>query len=333
MSGYSWDPVVRVVPFNGAETVYWFADRLTDCGGHTRISLRYVEDQTIREDVNRNLRPTVNGLRPEVTIECVIASMDDQRFLAEIESALLSPKRCAVFLSLDGGVTERQVVLASSTNAEPLAGRTILGATFKLSLKCVALIGERPAMTTDPGLGTEYVSNGGFEEWSGGVPAGGWNGSSGVGTVAQETTIVNGGASSAKVTRSDGVTSFLFYSLLKRVPPQGMWLRFRGSVRSTVDLAATANGAFRVAFSNIAPSLYVSTDGKTWDSGNNSLLLKSSLAASWTTYETYIRMPSTIPASDAVLLRLQGYWASGESLYYDDLSVYGPVLRPGVSAW
>jgi len=333
MSGYKWDPVFRVVPVNGSETVYWLADRLTDCGGHNRIVLRYVESQNIREDINRSLRPVVFGLRPEVEIECQIFSMADQFFLAEIESALLQPRDYAVYLSLDGGVVERQVVLSRVSNPEPLAGKTIVGAVFRLGLRCVDLIATKPAMMTDPGTGEELTQNGGFEGWTGGVPDG-WNGSSGVGTVAQETTIINpgGSVSSAKVTRSDAVTSFLFTQSLKRVPKQGAWYRYRGYVRSSVDLALSGSGAYRVALMNNAGTLYVASDGKTWSASGN-LILGASLSASFTQYEAYFRMPTTIKDADGLNLRHQGYWASGESLYYDDESVYGPVLRTGYATW
>src|SRR4029077_16298296 len=98
----------------------WLADRLTDMGGHTRLTLRYPEDKIDRVDVNRSLRPVSFGVRPEVSIECQIFSMADQIFLAEIESALLQPTRYAVFLSLDGGVRERQVVLSAGSEPTPL---------------------------------------------------------------------------------------------------------------------------------------------------------------------------------------------------------------------
>ena len=331
MSGYRWDPVFRVAPINGAETIYWLSDRLTDVGGHTRIGLRYPESMNVREDINRSLRPVVYGIRPEVEISCVILSMADHLFLAEIESALLQPHSHHVYLSLDGGVVEREVVLASVSNAEPLRGKTILGATFSLRVRCVDLIGRKPAMMTDPGIGEEFVRNGGFEEWSGSVPLG-WTGSGGVGTVAQESTIINSGLSSAKVTRSDGTTSFLFHNLFLRAVAQGSWYRYRGSVRSSIDLTVSGSGPFRVAILNNTLTQYLQSDGKTW-SGSGDFLLKPTLAASFTQYEGYFRIPSSFKPTDEMYLRHQGYWSATESLYYDDASVYGPVLRPGVATW
>mgnify|MGYP001176765727 CR=1 FL=1 len=209
MPGYIWDPVVRIVPRNGTDIVYWFADELTDVKGATKIALRYVEEFENHEDVNRSLRPIVFGLRPEVDITCVILSMEDQRFLADIESALLLPRDYDVFLSLDGGVVERQVVLAKAIDFEPIRGKTVIGASFTLSLKCVDLIDQRPAMITDPGVGVEKLIDPSVEMWVGGVPTH-WTHSSASITVTQETVAVrNPGGNSARVLRLNaGFISF-----------------------------------------------------------------------------------------------------------------------------
>ena len=175
MSGYKWDPVFRVVPRNGGESVYWLTDNLTDVKSHTKITLRYVESKNIREDINRSLRPVVYGLRPEVEIECVILSMADQQFLAGIESALLLPNHYNVYFSLDGGCVEREVVLSEVSNLDPIRGKTVIGSTFKIAVRCVDLIPRKPTMMADPRNGVEKLLNGGFESWGTAVTANGWN--------------------------------------------------------------------------------------------------------------------------------------------------------------
>ena len=338
MSGYRWDPVFRVVAHNGGEYVYWLSDRLTDVGGHTRIVLRYVESMAVREDINRSLRPVVYGLRPEVEIECVIWSMEDQIVLSEIESALLDPRGYSVFLSLVGGVIERQVVLAAVSNAEPISGKTVVGATFRLAVRCVDLIPTKPNMMTDPAVGAELVQDGGMEQWVSGSDLQAWTIGASVATLAQETTIVASGASSAKFTRNDSGT---FGTLAPKTNAgtlrleRGRWYRYRGKARGTSDIADTgAGGPFRATIINQTRNIQVSVDGRTWvTSPTLGIATGGVLAASFTSFENHFRIPLDWPATDIIFCRHSGYWTSGQSLYYDDISVYGPALRPGVATW
>lgn len=330
MSGYRWDPVVRVVPVNGAESVFWFTDRLTDLGSHTRINLRYVEQLTSREDINRTLRPIVYGLRPEVDIECVIYSMADHQFLADIESALLDTQFNDVFLSLDGGVTERRVVLGGVADPQPLAGKTIIGARFTLRFRCADLIARRPAMMTDPDLGAEFLPDGSIEDWTAGQPTK-WSGTGGIITVAQESTIKIDGSYSAKVTRSDGSTFGQFYTP-SGIPAlsTGRWYRYR--CRARASLADMPN-SLRVQIFNVTRNLFVASDGKTWDVTGDLISTACPFSPGWPTQQAYFRIPTGWSSSDLIVLRHSGYWTASESIYYDALSIYGPALRTGYATW
>jgi len=336
MSGYRWDPVFRVSPVNGSDTYYWLADRLTDLGSHTRIGLTYVESMNVREDVNRSLRPAVFGLRPEVTIECTILSMADQQFLGEIEDALLRPGAYAVFLSLDGGVIYRRVILASVSNASPLAGKVYVGASFVLGLRCVDLIPSKPKMLVDPLIGSELVQDGGMEEWETAAQLKSWTTTTGVLTIAQEATIIRSGTFSTKATRSDSGTSAIFQNRSGATtinPAIGSWYRFQAYAKGSIDMVAGASGPFRVSVYNNTLAEQVLLGGKTVGTGSDLLAPVGVLAASWTLQEGYFRIPSTwLPAHD-IYSRFQGYWTGGQSLYYDDVSVWGPILRPGVATW
>lgn len=337
--GYRWDPVFRVVPRNGPERFYWLADLLTDARGPTSVGLRYVPDEDVRTDVNRALRAEVYGLRPEVEIGCQILSMADQSTLAEIESALMTPRACDVFLSLDGGVVYRRVVRGTSADPAPLAGKTFIGAAFRLGVRAVDLIDERPSMSVDPGLGAELVQDGGFEQWPGGASQSWIVASSPTPNlvhISQEATVVRSGASSAKVLRDDGTT---FADLLQGAgaylhPLQGRWYRLRVSARATVDLAAGASGPLRIQVNNAQRAEFILKDGKSVASGTGEFITPIGIAAAtWTDFEGYFRVPATWSPSHDVLTRFLGYWTAGESLYYDDVSVYGPVLRPGYATW
>ena len=324
MSGYRWDPVFRVVPRNGGETVYWLSDRLTDVGSHTKINLKYVESMNVREDINRSLRPVVYGLRPEVEIECLILSMADQLFLKEIEDALLLPNHYNVFLSLDGGCVEREVVLANVSNAEPIRGKTVIGATFKLAVRCVDLIPRKPAMMTDPGVGAEHLQDGGFELW----PTQSWEAVPTI-VMTQETTIKTGGASAAKIQRVDSA-----FNDLRSIPAatfslkSGAWYRYRCMVRGTVAMP----NAHQLRISNSTRDREVNTDGKTWGSAGI-LIHAASVTTAFVLQESHFRRDPLDFGADLYTPRHVGWWTSGESLYYDDVSIFGPVLRPGVATW
>ena len=327
MSGYRWDPVFRVAPINGAETIYWLSDRLTDVGGHTRIGLRYPESMNVREDINRSLRPVVYGIRPEVEISCVILSMADHLFLAEIESALLQPHSHHVYLSLDGGVVEREVVLASVSNAEPLRGKTILGATFSLRVRCVDLIGRKPAMMTDPGTGREFVQNGGMDNWITGSNLQTWDETIAGGMISQETSIVHTiGGSSAALAYTGGGSVYLGQPL--GIFPRASWLRLSGWY------AAATTGRGRAQISNQRLLAALMPDGRTWSGATQYALNVAVVGTTFVYSELYFRTPTTAQASDTYYLYAQGDATTNPTtMYHDDVSVYGPVLRPGVATW
>lgn len=335
MSGYRWDPVFRVSPVNGGDTYYWLSDRLSDVGSHTRINLRYVESMNTREDVNRSLRPVVFGLRPEVDITCAIWTMADQAFLSEIESALLDTSYYRVYLSLDGGVVYRQVVMASATNAEPINGKTIVGAQFTIRVRCVDLITRRPAMATDPGVGEELAQNIGFEQWVSSSSPFSWSATGGIITIAQQSTAgyFRSGTYSAQCTRSDGSTFGQFVHSLSKQPNRGAWYRAQAYHRGSIAMALNGsnNGPLRMQIGSSTQDIYVGSDGKTYSSSG--ALVVAGTATTFALAEGYFRMPTTIPTTDQMVFRLSGYYTGSESLYYDDVSLYGPVLRPGVSTW
>jgi hypothetical protein len=328
VSGYVWDPVFRVVPANGIEEVYWLSDRLTDCGGSARIGIAWPEDQELRVDINRDLRAVVNGVRPEVTIDCTILSMDDQAFLAKIVSRLIRPRDFAVYLSLDGGCVERQVVLSKSMSIAPLAGKTVIGAAFSLPLRAKSLIDYYPEMMTDPGVGAELVQDGGVEQWESSSVAQAWAATAGV-TLEQETTVVAVGVSSAKFTRPDGGSPYVFQPKVGSTAyRRGVWYRARAKVRGTAVMA----NAVRLRIFNQTKNVAVDSNGKTW-SVNGNLVVQASNASAFDQIDAYFRLPDDYRYGELILSRFQGLWTGGESLYYDDISVYGPVLRPGVATW
>ena len=146
MSGFEWHPLVRMTPDNGAAEVFDLRTLLTDASGPVRHTLRYKDEGSVKEDVNLNLRKIDRGLRPEVTLRCDIATMADHATLATITNRLIRSD-WTVELSLDNGTTYREVQLLRVPSPRPFRGKTVAGATFDLSLRCVETIDELPAMT------------------------------------------------------------------------------------------------------------------------------------------------------------------------------------------
>jgi hypothetical protein len=335
--------VFRVVPRNGSERIYWLADLLTDARGPTSVGLRYVPDEDVRTDVNHSLRTEVYGLRPEVEIGCQILSMTDQQSLAEIESALMTPRACDVFFSLDGGVTFRQVVKSGGGDPVPLAGKTFIGASFRLGLRCKHLIDRLPKMAVDPGFGAELLQDGGVEGWSAGQPVNWTNTVAATAVVSQETSILRGAGSvsAARVTRTaagtppDGTSFFAFAPLLVGMSrlKRGSWYRYRGSVYGV----GFTNPGMRVQIYNSTKQIGVAPDGKTWGGASQDLIPAGTiLSNAWADFEGYFRMPvgaAQFVEADFVVPRMAGYFGASNAVVYDDFSVYGPVLRPGIATW
>lgn len=338
MSGYKRDVVIRIVPRNGSETVYWLEDRLTDAGGHTRCQVRYPETMIMREDINRNLRPVVFGIRPEVEIEAQILSMADQLCLAEIEDALLRPNAYNVYLSLDGGVVEREVVLGSGSFPDPLRGKTYIGAKFSLAMRCKSLITRKPVMMTDPTIWSEFQGNGAFDDWVSAAVATGWTANANL-TFAQEATIKTSGAWSGKGTATGGG-----YAELRGVGPFLMnpaaWYRFRASSRGgqTTALGFTMNlwNNSYPGSSGASPfGLEANYPGSVVRSWANFGRVRMDLSSSqFNSFDFYFRGPTTpFRSTDEFYLRFDGLQTAGHIGYFDDVSLYGPVLRPGYATW
>jgi hypothetical protein len=319
---------MRIVPANGAETVHWFNDRLTDVGSHIRCTLRYPRDVTMLEDLNRDLHPIVRSKRAQIEIHVLIVSMADQWFLQEIDEALGDRQGYSVFLSLDGGVVYRQVVRpgGDGMSPQPIRNKTCVGATFTLSLQTKSTIGRLGPMMTDPGIGAELLQNGGFEQWSGAGDAQGWAEVTTGGTVTQETTIVHTvGGSALKLDRTGASSSHWVHQDNIGPLAVGSWYRASGW------FASGATGHGRIQIQNLRTTLALKPNGRDW-----AAVTQSAIDVTATTVfafgEIYFRV-----APNALLSDTYRWYSFGDVnpsvIYHDDLSLFGPVLRPGYATW
>jgi hypothetical protein len=142
---YAWDVRVRLDPVNGDDTSLNLSTLLTDAGGPNSVELDYRPDIVQRETVNHRRFPYVRGYRLFVALHMEIVAMADQATLAQISNALVDREQ-DVYLSLDGGATERRVSFVSRQGPIPLGGFTHVGARYVLAVQAVDLIQEEPAI-------------------------------------------------------------------------------------------------------------------------------------------------------------------------------------------
>lgn len=139
--GYSWDVQVRMVPLDGAEETLDLMSVMSDASGPNRVRLRYEPEIEEDENLNYRLVQTRFGYRVEVELFFDIVTMADHENLTTIANRLMDP-RWTVYLSLDGGTTERVVLMDRAPSPAPLRGKTTAGARYSLGLQCRDLIDE-----------------------------------------------------------------------------------------------------------------------------------------------------------------------------------------------
>jgi len=105
-TGYAWHPVIRCVPDNGVEETIDLRTVLTDLHGPMKTDAKYSAIQERRETINRRIVPAPFGFRAEIILTLDILTMADAANWTKIVNRCMSPD-WAVYLSMDGGVTER----------------------------------------------------------------------------------------------------------------------------------------------------------------------------------------------------------------------------------
>lgn len=331
MTGYKWDPVWRFVPQNGRSSVLVQASAFTDLGGHVKADVKYKLDSEDRDDVNRVLRPLNFGFRPEVRFSYSIFTMEDQANLATIANALIDPA-IDVYLSMDGRVTERRVVLVDAPSPKAVRNKTVIGADFELSVRCADLLDVLPNMATDPGYSKEFARNGDFELWSSATDVDAWGESPlGDGSITQY-----GAGEQRSGTLAVGLESvsndvYLTQSLTTFRPGAtyrlSAWVKaFSGAPQVDIMIYNQAVGATRYY-----RPMY-SSWGTTYGAGAYTYRPTSSYADY--TFDFRMDYEPGVTEESTVSMWVVNRNISGSSVaVWDDLSLIGPVLPSGVSTW
>lgn len=142
--GYEWIHRIRAVPLNGSARTYQLNQIFSDASGPTKTDVRYDVVKDSRYNVDRWADPLIHGWRVRVILTLEIVTMEEEHWLAEILNRLSDREEWTIYLSLNGGTTEREIVLRDFKGPTPLGGKTHAGAQFVLDVECVELITEKP---------------------------------------------------------------------------------------------------------------------------------------------------------------------------------------------
>ena len=140
-----WWPVFRMMPANGPAQTIRLREALRDFGGPVRCDVRYVPVTKQREDINNTIRTYVKGFRCEVEFDVSTsgARIADAGCLSMI-TGWLADRTKTVELSMDDGVTFREIALKKFEGPKPKAGKTFAGFLYELAVSCRALLEAPP---------------------------------------------------------------------------------------------------------------------------------------------------------------------------------------------
>ena len=258
----------------------------------------------------------------------------------------MKPNDCAVYLSLDGGYVERQVVLVKGSSPEPLKGKTILGATFTLEVACKSLLAEKPVMFPPTLVVEELIPNGDFEDilvkelltdggFEAGIFGGAWGKVETGGTASIDTAVYYSGTKALHLRRN--VTSGSLYAgNLFSGLIAGKYYRISARVKN-LNILEPTQMQLQVGMSGGTKNGYY-WDGltETWLVGVYNAIYTSTtvpgvptLGQTWTYLEEWMLVDPAIAIGDSCYLSCHASTNSVGDVMYDEVSVDGPYDKPG----
>jgi hypothetical protein len=145
---FNWQPVMKFVPTDGVEEVMDLREVFTDTSGPGMIDANHLPEQTKRNDVNRRNTSVGWGFRPTCKFTIQLISTELHQYLALMVNRLMKSDVWACFLSLDGGLTFREVQLKSYSGPKPIGGKNFVGAEYVVDIEGVELLTQVPALQT-----------------------------------------------------------------------------------------------------------------------------------------------------------------------------------------
>jgi len=138
MSGYIRTVLARLTPDNGLPETVDLSAGFTVNGYSrnvlTKTEVNYADEQEQRQDVNQAAQNLRFGFRPAMKLQFDIRDMSHYTTVAKVASRLMDPG-WRVELSLDGGVTYRDIVLTRGPALGPFRGVTRAGVRVTLEVE------------------------------------------------------------------------------------------------------------------------------------------------------------------------------------------------------
>jgi hypothetical protein len=146
MAGTRFYVMAQVIPPNGLPFIIDVEQGCAWAGGPTQRALSYPVETKVREDVNGRLRLRKRGFRPQIALVIIDGGgLLDSDTVAQLVSALMD-QRTVVQLTLDGGATWRDAVIAKFDGPKFVKNKAFVGVEWDLTLQAVELIPELPSL-------------------------------------------------------------------------------------------------------------------------------------------------------------------------------------------
>jgi len=154
MAGYAYTWRFRVVYEDGpTDGTLYDLTGLASTPGPISTRLEYIPEKTQRMTPGKKLIERRFGVRIGVTLKFELSVMADEASLVAVFNAL-NDDTATVYLSLNGGTTERAVVL-DSYGWEPLGDKAPVGVAIEMKVKTVDVVDVVPSI----------IGTGGVTQW------------------------------------------------------------------------------------------------------------------------------------------------------------------------
>lgn len=327
--GYRWHPVVRLVPAYGDARTIDLTQAFTDASGPVETEAGHREEIRRRTDVNRRSRPQIYGFRPFANFSFDILTMEDHASLVDIVGCL-SEQDAKVYLSLDGGITEREVALRRYRGPRAIAGKQFVGGTYQLQIEAVDLIDRPAAMALDPEDGLmDIVRDGRIEDWASATDLTSWTETIVGGTVNRDSAEQRSGNHCCRFDRTVDPGKLSIGQAELRLRP-GFWYEMSAWYKGdTVD-----STGFWMRLRNTQESKEITNLGE-WVAVSAPVaeLLTFAVSTSYQQAKVRFRVDPTFAVSDTYNFEIQHNSSNGSTIYVDDIDFRGPVLQPGGGTW
>lgn len=319
MGIYAYQPRFRLVPEDGPQRLYDLT-ALTEARGPVRTDVRYEPEKVRRQSVNRKLIEKRFGLRPVCRMGFEIATLAEESWLADIVSSSMRDD-VRVYLSLNAGVSEREVYMIGDYARPPLAGKALAGIATDLEFRAVDLVDGvpravipgaaqvAPQLFLDTGIETSWISPTALN--------GPWFGENG--TANRDAAVFHGGTYSARIDQpSGGTSSAQIYQVVGGLVANQLY-----EIRYFARVTGFSGAAGEIGlYVNRTGNDYLQDNG-TWTANANHIEHYLTVANFWTEFVLQFIDPTPAANHQFIFRGVDGGNISifNQSVYWDDFSL------------